>query len=67
MARHNLGGLYMKGQGRGENYKKAAKWYRKAAEQGHEEAKEALKRSKEKYRSKKTCSNKLVVFIDTLK
>lgn len=48
MARHNLGGLYMKGQGRGENYKKAAKWYRKAAEQDHEEAKEALKKIKGK-------------------
>ena len=33
MAQHNLAGMYFSGQGVSQDYKEAAKWYRKAAEQ----------------------------------
>ena len=37
-AQFNLGYLYESGRGVSQDYNEAAKWYRKAAEQGHEKA-----------------------------
>ena len=34
-----LGSIYARGEGVNQNYIEALKWYQKAAEQGHEEAK----------------------------
>ena len=42
-AQYNLGVMYDNGQGVQQDYKEAVKWYRKAAEQGHNGAIEALK------------------------
>ena len=38
MAQSNLGVMYANGQGVGQSDATAAKWYRKAAEQGHAQA-----------------------------
>ena len=43
-AQFTLGWCYYMGEGVEENVSEAAKWYRKAAEQGHAAAKDALKR-----------------------
>ena len=43
-AEFTLGVLYEKGQGVRQDNAEAVKWYRKAAEQGHLEAKKSLKR-----------------------
>ena len=45
-AMNRLGKCYEKGQGVAKDLKEAVKWYRKAAEQGHIDAKKALKRLK---------------------
>jgi TPR repeat protein len=37
-AQFNLGVMYAKGLGVSQDYKEAAKWFRKSAEQGHENA-----------------------------
>ncbi len=37
-AQNKLGVMYYKGQGTSQNFKKAAKWFRAAAEQGHVDA-----------------------------
>ena len=39
----NIGGLYYYGYGVPQDRVEAAKWYRKAAEQGNKEAKDCLK------------------------
>ena len=39
-----LGWMYANGEGVEKDYKEAVKWYRKAAEQGSENAKAALKK-----------------------
>jgi tetratricopeptide (TPR) repeat protein len=41
-AQYNLGLLYYNGWGVPQDYAKAAEWFRKAAEQGHDEAKDYL-------------------------
>jgi TPR repeat protein len=41
-AQHNLGVMYLNGQGVPEDKAEAIKWFRMAAEQGHEEAKRGL-------------------------
>ena len=41
-AQYFLGKLYENGRGVRQNYAEAAKWYRKAAEQSHAEAKKRL-------------------------
>ena len=46
-AQCNLGYCYYFGQGVPKDYSEAVKWYRKAAEQGHEYAKERLQKLKE--------------------
>jgi hypothetical protein len=43
-AQNNLGFMYENSSGVEQNHDEAVKWYRKAAEQGHEGAGEALKR-----------------------
>lgn len=49
LAQSQLGFMYAMGQGVFRNYAEAAKWYRKAAEQGHSEAIQWLgKNAKEK-------------------
>jgi TPR repeat protein len=45
-AQYRLGQLYERGLGVSKDPDEAAKWYRKAAEQGHDRAKEALERLK---------------------
>ena len=40
---YNLGYCYKNGQGVERHHKEAAKWYRKAAEQGNEDAIEGFK------------------------
>ena len=42
-AQYLLGGRYAKGEGVAKDMAEAAKWYRKAAEQGFEPAQKALK------------------------
>lgn len=42
-AQYNLGQCYRLGRGVAEDITEAVKWYRKAAEQGHENAKKRLK------------------------
>ena len=39
-----MGGLYLSGEGVPEDYEEAAKWLRKAAEQGNAQAQEGLGR-----------------------
>ena len=41
-AQYNLGWCYVNGDGVAKDLKQAVYWYRKAADQGHAEAKEAL-------------------------
>lgn len=41
-AQYNLGNCYFKGEEVSKNMKEAVKWLRKAAEQGHQYAKETL-------------------------
>ena len=42
-AQNSLGACYYNGEGVEQNYTEAVKWFRKAAEQGHEDAKKKLK------------------------
>ena len=42
-AQLRLSGMYYKGEGVEKNHKEAVNWFRKAAEQGYEQAKTALK------------------------
>jgi TPR repeat protein len=44
-AQHLLGLMYAQGKGVSQNYWEAAKWYRKAVEQGYTEAQNSLERS----------------------
>ena len=44
MAQYCLGLCYEKGKGVPQSNEEAVKWYRKAAEQGYENAKKALER-----------------------
>ena len=44
-AQYELGARYVNGQGVPESYAEAVKWWRKAAEQGHLDAKEWLKKN----------------------
>ena len=41
-AQYNLGNCYAFGDGVEQSYTEAVKWYKKAAEQGHEDAKKEL-------------------------
>ena len=41
-AQNDMGEFYAKGQGVAQDYGKAAEWYRKAAQNGHKEAREWL-------------------------
>ncbi|MDP6128458.1 MAG: SEL1-like repeat protein, partial [Planctomycetota bacterium] len=43
LAQYSLGGMYEYGRGVEKDEKEAVKWFRKAAEQGYEPAKLALK------------------------
>jgi len=45
-----LGVCYKDGEGVKQDYSQAVEWYRKAAEQGHDDAQEALDRLKSKER-----------------
>ncbi len=47
-AQYALGECYEEGEGVEQDLEEAAKWYRLAAEQGHEDAKEALEKMKTK-------------------
>ncbi|MDE7381637.1 MAG: sel1 repeat family protein, partial [Muribaculaceae bacterium] len=47
-AEYSLGVMYENGEGVKPNYNEAVKWYRKAADKEDEDAKEALKRIKDK-------------------
>jgi len=44
IAQYNLGVMYDEGKGVEKDEKEAVKWYRKAAEQGDDDAKAALKK-----------------------
>ena len=48
VAQFNLGGMYQDGEGVAQDNEEAAKWYRKAAEQGHATAKLRLDKIKRK-------------------
>ena len=43
-AQYNLGVMYANGEGVAKNDEQAVKWYRKAAEQGDEDAKKLLEK-----------------------
>ena len=46
LSQYNLGVMYARGQGVQKNVDEALKWYRKAAAQGHQGARQALQRLK---------------------
>ena len=48
VAQFNLGGMYQDGEGVAQDDAEAAKWYRKAAEQGNAIAKQRLDKMKKK-------------------
>ena len=53
-AQYNLGAMYENGEGIEENIEQAKYWYKKSADQGNEDAKEALKELEQEYPSLET-------------